>query len=253
MTISTNYYNYSSSLFSSTSQGSGSSDGSNNILGQYMSIKNGSYKKLLTAYYKKMDAEESGSSSSAGATSDKSKILAAKKDADTLKESADKLLATGKNSIWEQVEKEVKDEKTGEMVKVKEYDYDRIVKAINDFASSYNSVLDSASKQNDLSVLKTTAYMTGITKSNKVALGKMGITVGADNKLTVDESKLRAADISSLKSYFTGSSSFAGRIQGKAFDISKSAMNAVNSLKTYNKGGIINKSGDLGNWFDMVC
>lgn len=251
MAISTNYYNYSSSLFSSTSKGS--SNGDNNILGQYMSIKNGSYKKLLTAYYKKMDAEESESSSTTSATSEKSKILATKKDADTLKESADKLLATGKNSIWEQVEKEVKDENTGQMVKVKDYDYDRITKAISDFASSYNSVLDSASKQNDLSVLKTTAYMTGIVKSNKVALGKMGITVGADNKLTVDESKLKAADISSLKSYFTGGSSFASRIQGKAFDISKSAMNAVNSLKTYNKGGIINQSGDLGNWFDMVC
>ncbi|HCL04005.1 MAG TPA: hypothetical protein DHW61_16625 [Lachnoclostridium phytofermentans] len=251
MTISTNYYNYSSSLFSSTSQGS--SNGSNNILGQYMSIKNGSYKKLLSAYYKKMDAEEAGSSSTTGATSEKSKMLATKKDADSLKEATDKLLNTGKNSIWEQVEKEVKDEKTGQMVKVKDYDYDRIAKAMNEFASSYNSVLESASKQNDLSVLKTTAYMTGITKSNKVALGKMGITVGADNKLTVDESKLKAADISSLKSYFTGSSSFAGRIQGKAFDIGKSAMNAVNSLKTYNKGGNINQSGDLGNWFDMVC
>lgn len=251
MTISTNYYNYSSSLFSSTSQGS--SSGSSNILSQYMSINNGSYKKLLTAYYKKMEEQESESSSSTQTTSEKSKILAAKKDADSLKEASDKLLATGKNSIWEQVEKEVKDEKTGEMVKVKDYDYDRITKAINEFASSYNSVLESSSKQNDLSVLKKTAYMTGITKSNKVALGKMGITVGADNKLTVDESKLKSADISDLKSYFTGSSSYAGRIQGKAFDISQSAMNAVNSLKTYNRSGSINQSGDLGNWFDMVC
>ncbi len=251
MAISTNYYNFSTSLFSSTSQGS--SGGSNNILGQYMSINNGSYKKLLTAYYKKMEAQESEDSSSTKPNSEKSKILAAKKDADSLKEAADQLLDTGKGSIWGQVEKEVKDEKTGEVVKGKEYDYDRIAKVINQFASSYNSVLESSSKQDDLSVLKKTAYMTGIAKSNKVALGKMGITVGADNNLKVDESKLKSANINDLKSYFTGSSSFAGRVQGKASDISKAAMNAVNSLKTYNRSGSIHQPGDLGSWFDMVC
>lgn len=251
MTITPNYYNYSASLFSSSQQSS--SGGSSNVLGQYMSIKNGSYKKALTAYLKKMEAEESDTSNSTSSTSEKSKILAAKKDADALKESTDKLLNTGKNSIWEQVEKEVKDEKTGQMVIVKDYDYDRIAKAFTEFASSYNSVLDSSSKQNDLSVLKKTAYMTGITKSNKVALSKMGITIGSDNKISVEETKLKSADMSDLKSFFTGSGSFASRIQSKASDISKSAVEAVNSLKTYNKGGYLNQSSNLGNWFDMVC
>lgn len=247
MMITPNYFNYSASLFSSGNQRSPGGD--SNMLGQYMSIKNGSYKKALSSYLKKMDGKESdtsNSSSSSAATSEKSKILETKKDADALKESAEKLLKTGKNSIWEKVEKEVKDEKTGQMVKVKDYDYDRISKALTEFASSYNSVLESSGKQNDLSVLKKTAFMTGTAKSNKISLSKLGITVGSNNKISVDETKLKSANMDNLKSFFTGSGSFADRIQSKASDISKAAVNAVNALKTYNKGGYLNGSGNTG-------
>ena len=43
--------------------GGGSSSSSGNILGDYVSIQNGSYKKLLKAYYSQKDSEKNSSSS----------------------------------------------------------------------------------------------------------------------------------------------------------------------------------------------
>ncbi len=51
---------------------------------------------------------------------------------------------------------------------------------------------------------KDEKWMTKTTKSTERLLERAGISVGADNKLELDEDALKKADISTLKSIFTG-------------------------------------------------
>ena len=51
---------------------------------------------------------------------------------------------------------------------------------------------------------KDEKWMTKTTKSTESLLERAGISVGADNKLELDEDALKKADISTLKSIFTG-------------------------------------------------
>ncbi|MDO5381578.1 MAG: hypothetical protein Q4F06_02510 [Eubacteriales bacterium] len=80
------------------------STGSAFNLSDYAAIKNGSYGKLLKAYYAKQDAEKA---SSGGDTVQKSTLM--KSGADALKKSAD---ALNNDELWEKKKIKKKDEKT---------------------------------------------------------------------------------------------------------------------------------------------
>ena len=83
-------------------------------------------------------------------------------------------------------------------------------------------------------VLQNAAWMTQFTSKSEKLLNKVGITVGSGNKLELDEEKLKTADISTLKTLFTGYNSFADKIMTKGNAI---AMAAANAGGTYtNKG-----------------
>ncbi|NBH13430.1 hypothetical protein D3Z36_04390 [Lachnospiraceae bacterium] len=83
--------------------------------------------------------------------------------------------------------------------------------------------------------------MTNMTDKTKSLLAKAGITIGKGNKLELDEEELKEADISVLKSIFTGSYSFGDQIGGKAVSISNASARAkaVNTSKnaTYTRSG----------------
>ena len=92
-----------SALFGGTSDSS--SVGNTNMLSDYAAIKNGSYGKLMKAYYAKQDAEKL---SGKGDTSQKLTLM--KTSADSLKKSAD---ALNDASLWEKKKikkKELKNE-----------------------------------------------------------------------------------------------------------------------------------------------
>ena len=95
-----------SALFSGTSDSS--SVGNTNMLSDYAAIKNGSYGKLMKAYYAKQDAEKL---SGKGDTSQKLTLM--KTSADSLKKSAD---ALNDSSLWGKKKIKKKDEKTGEEI-----------------------------------------------------------------------------------------------------------------------------------------
>jgi hypothetical protein len=58
--------------------------------------------------------------------------------------------------------------------------------------------------------------MVSQTATNENLLGKIGITIGSDNKLSVDEETFKAADMSTVKSLMTGTGSYASNIGTKA-------------------------------------
>ncbi len=114
-------------------------------------------------------------------------------------------------SLWGKKKIKKKDEKTGEETEVEDYDWDAITKKVKSFIDDYNDVVKEAGESNTKDVLRNASWMTGMTDKTSHLLSKIGITIGKGNKLELDEDELKKADISSLKTVFTGYNSFAGK------------------------------------------
>ena len=214
----------------------------------YYSIQKGTYKKLLKAYYaNQKDTTESGKKKSetlsnvlnSNTTSDTT-LTSVKSKADELVTSSKALSETGSKSLFRQKEITTKDETTGETTTALAYDKDSIVKAVKDFASDYNALLDSTGKTTNSTVLQRTVSVVNNTKFYQNSLADVGVTVGKDNKLTVDEEKLKNADVSSVKNLFQGVSSFASTTSSKASMISSAAKKAATMPGTYGTTGNYN-------------
>ena len=182
-------------------------------LSDYAAIKNGSYGKLLKAYYAKQDAEKAASG---GETVQKATMM--KTGADALKKSAD---ALNNSELWEK------------------NDFDAITKAVKSFVEDYNDVIKQAGDSNSKDVLRNAVWLTGMTEANENILSKIGITVGKGNEIELDEEALKKADIQTLKSVFTGYNSFADKVSMKANSISNAA---ARTSGTYRKNGTYNNA-----------
>ena len=193
-------------------------------LSDYVAIKNGSYRKLLKAYYAKQDAEKVAS---IGDSVQKATLM--KNGADALKKSAD---ALKNDELWEKKKIKKKDEKTGEEIEVEDYDWEAITKAMKSFVEDYNDVIKNADDSNTKDVLRNAVWLTGITEYNENMLSKIGITVGKGNKLKLDEEALKKADISALKTLFTGHNSYADKVSRKAGSISNAAARYSGTYKS---------------------
>ena len=198
-------------------------------LTDYMSIKNGSYGKLVKAYYAKQDADTLSSSKD---SVQKSTIL--KTGADALKKSAE---ALSNDTLWEKKKIIKKDEKTGEETEVEDYDWEAITKAVKSFVEDYNDVIEKSGESNSKDALRNAVWLTGITESNKSVLSKIGISIGKGNKMELDVEILKKTEIGTLKTLFTGHNSFASKVSIKANSISNAAARASGTYKsngTYN-------------------
>lgn len=225
-----NYANYDTGYDFSALLG-GTTNSSGNLLSDYASIKNGSYGKLMKAYYAKQEAENS---SLTGDTPQKLALM--RSSADSLKKSAD---ALNDSSLWEKKKIKKKDEETGEETETEDYDWTAITKAVKAFVDDYNSVVGQAGDSDTKNVLRNAAWMTGITDKAENLLSKVGITIGKGNKLELDEDALKEANITTLKSLFTGNGSFCDKISQKAGSLSIVAANAAARAKgaTYTRNG----------------
>ena len=66
--------------------------------------------------------------------------------------------------------------------------------------------------------------MTSMTDTMSKALSKVGVNVGTDGKLTVDEEAFKKADMNSVKSLFAENISYGSQMADKASEISKDAV-----------------------------
>ncbi len=120
--------------------------GTSDLLGinysDYATIRNGSYTKLMKAYYKKAASDDSSSSSvspSISTAKDSSKTLAnIECAADDLKKASEALRTNGDKSLF--TKKQTTDRDKDGKVSY-EYDTDKIYKAVSDFVDSYNKML----------------------------------------------------------------------------------------------------------------
>lgn len=248
--------NYFMNLFGSTSSNSSTNFFSNINIGEYSSITSGAYGKLLRSYYSKVGTDQESSSAasqilnsnsstftnstSTATTVTSNEAKAVKEETDALKESAQALTTTGDKSLFNKKEVTTTDETTGEKSTSMQYDKDKIVSAVKSFVADYNSTLDSVDDLSNSNVSRTASYMTKQTGIYEKSLEKVGITVGTDNTLSVDEDKLKSADMNMVKSLFNGSYSFASQTSQKASQLQQATATAANNSYLYNSTGSYN-------------
>lgn len=224
------YDNNLSSLFSSYNN-------QNSInYSDYALIKKGSYQQLMKAYYSEDVNATSGSSkvytpkpsvrdivtgkaqstAKKAPTTDDTGLTQLKKDSETLKKSVE---ALSSEDLWKPVQGKV--------------DTEKVAGAVKGFVDSYNTALDQASKVNSKPVKQTTDWMTSLTGTMSKTLAKAGITVGADNKLSVSEDFVKNANMTTVKSLFDGKFSYGGQISEKADSLSKASVMSTGLYNGY--------------------
>ena len=201
MVMSYNYFNSFSGLFGNS--------GSTNWYSDWSSIRNGSYKKLMKSYYSNV-VDSSGSSTTASARRASSgnildKILEEKKYPKVSEQvqEANSNLTSGISSLKSSVstlqsEKTYTDSEDGKTTAA-----DKVVSAMKDYVSKYNDVVSSAKKS---TLTRQTSHVAAMMKASETNAGKLsdiGVTINRDGTLQLNESKLKAADLSKVQELFS--------------------------------------------------
>lgn len=209
------------------------------LLGDYNSIRSGSYGKLMKAYYS-MDAGEEVSSLAEKTVkkpeeSKEAKAVAtAQTKVDTLDDAVSKLYTSEKDSVWTK----------GDM--------EEIYSAVNSYVTGYNTTLESAVEVGDETVNNRALTLISNTEMYKDDLSKIGITINEDDTLSIDKKAFMAAGVDKVKEVFQGRGSY-GHIQDSQIDLLKNAIDykAV-SASTYNSNATYNTLGNSGALFDSL-
>lgn len=233
--IYNNDYSY---LFSGTMNTNNNK--TSNLLGidfaEYSSITRGSYSKLIKAYYEKYGDNDKKLSS----LDDKEAVVAKtnlKTSANALYEAASALVTGGKDSVFKQIE--ITDEESG--AKSKGYDKDKIFDAVKKTVDAYNSMVKDSTDSDSNAVLRQTLHMINSVSANGSLLSDVGIKIGDDNQLSIDEETFKKADMGTVKTLFNGSSSLGGKIQAAASGIYLNVNNSLGNDNFYTAGGMLSK------------
>lgn len=219
----------------------------------YATIRNGSYRKLLGAYYAKEKENVSNPvkppvpGSTATSKDDAKTLTNIENAASAMKDSMKPLLTSGKDSVFNKVTTTDK-----EGVTTTDYNKDAIYKAVSSFVDSYNSMIDKAADSNTKGILRAARNMVNDTKVNSRMLGKMGITIGTDNKLTVDEKAFKAADMNAVKDTFTTRGAYGYRMNTQAALIESYAKSEAAKSNTYGKNGVYTYNYNTGALYNSV-
>lgn len=255
-------YNFTGAFFGGFSSGSSFSG----LLGEYNSIKNGSYRRLLKSYYGKYNADGTAKSTTktererkpktSSDTIDSAKNLnKVSEKATSLQNAAIKLSAVkeGTSSIY--AKKTIVDKKDGITTTRTDYDYDTVVGAVKSLVTAYNETLDEASKVGSASIQKKAKWMMDLTAQYKSQLSDMGITADKDGRLSLDENVLRGKDMEDIQDFFEGSNSFTSKLARKASSLSGAAdLQATRAASAYTSTGNTYKpeSTNSGTVFDSL-
>ena len=238
-----NSSDYSTLLSSLSSSSSSGSSGISSLLGDYVSIKNGSYGKLLKAYY----AKQSKETSSANTDTDKT-LSTVKSDASTLQSAAAALTSS---SLYQKGSYKVTSA-DGKTTTDSEYNYDNIYDKVSSFVSSYNTMVKAGAASETSSVNSKTTNLVSLTSSNSDLLKTVGITAKTDGTLSIDEDKFKKADINTIKSLFEGNGSYADSVANKSSLINQLAANKLSGSTSYSASGSYNTSSAIDNLYNTV-
>lgn len=235
-------------LFQSMTTSRGNSLGNLNFLSDYASIKNGSYGKLMKAYYAKDAADKTASEgkdtetkkNSISTAADSAKTLSEiEKAADTMKESADSLLVKGSKSVFQK-----KNEKT---TASEEYDTDAIYKAVSGFVTDYNDLLSKTSAASSKNLQSKADALAAVTTANAKLLSRVGITVNSDRSLSLDEEAFKKSDMGTVKNLFGTTGAYGYKVSAQASMIDYTAAKESTKSNTYTANGTYSNVYSAGN------
>lgn len=191
-------------LFPSIGSGAAGVAGSS-WLSDYAALKNGSYGKLMKAYY--AGDKDSGTTTGSKSSSEKNilkKLEEEKRNPKVSKEvqKANSNLTSGLSSLKGSLST-LQNSATYTDTENGKSAADKVVSAVKSFVSDYNNVV-SASK--DSTLTSKTAYVANMmsnTSANSGKLAEIGVRLNANGTLEVDEAKLKATDLSKVQELFS--------------------------------------------------
>lgn len=234
------------------------------VVGEYNNIRSGTYFKVLKEYYGKVSSDntsvnaskieklwEESAKEKSTSSSTTSAYTQVKSSAEDLKKAVNQLVETGKDSLFVEKEKTVKDD-AGKETKVKELDTKAIYSAVRNYVSSYNSTLAAAEESGNEAIIRNTGYLTNQTNVFAKPLSEIGITIKDDKTLSLDGDKLESASIEDIKMLFNGDSSYANTASKNVELIANTAKNQATSSYFYNNAGNYQNYGMMSsymNWY----
>lgn len=206
---------YSTLLSGNTS--SSQTDSMGSLLTDYASIKNGSYGKMMKAYYAKAVSEEETDTKTSDSTASASK--------------KDTVCASAAQDAYKAAEKLSNASLSADKM-------EEAYKTVSSFIDSYNTLIKNASKSSNALIQKQADYLSDAMYTNFKLFGNIGITLNADRTLALDEDDFKKADISTVKTLFSGVGSFADKVSAKASQIYRYANDGGSvTAKTYTSSG----------------
>lgn len=186
-----------------------SGNGNANFFSEYASIRNGSYGRLLKAYYGK--GQTSGTTST-GTQRNRSNVLEqileerkhpkVSKEAEKANSDLTSGVAKLKNSVTA-----LQNDKTYTNTENGQNASDKVASALKTFVSDYNDVVNSAKKSTLSNKTAHIASMMKSTAANADKLKEMGITINKNGTLQYNEGMAKKADISKVQELFSSKNS----------------------------------------------
>lgn len=220
---------------------------SSSVLSDWAFIRSGTYKKLMKAYY---GQDKTTKSATESAKTNKTKTTAERvrteieTSATDLKKSTDALMATGTKSLFKTTETKGEDGKV-----TKTYDTDKIYKAVSRFVKDYNNLIDTTNKSSVSGVKNNVRSLTATTTGNETLLKAIGITVKADNKLSIDEDTFKKADMSKVEALFKGNTSYGYQVGLRTSLIDYYAGREADTYNKYGSYSTTNTGTNFNSWF----
>ncbi len=218
-----------SSFFSSNS-----GIGNQNFFADYASIRNGSYARLMKAYYGKgtsSSTSTSGSRSSSG-NNILEQILEERRNPKVSKEvqEANSNLTTSLSSLNKSVSA-LQNDKTYEDTKNGSTAREKVASAMKDFVSDYNDTVTNAKRSTLSSQTSHVANIMRNTSANADKLKELGVTINANGTLMLNEAKLKKADLTKVQDLFSANDrmSYGSKITSRIQFASSAHVNTSNT------------------------
>ena len=208
-----------------------------NWLAGYARITNGSYAKLMVAYYGKGNtaSKTSASDITVKDTTTGSAVKALAKvetSTDALQESSDTLLATGKKELFAQKDITTKDEH-GIETTTNGYAPSAVYHAVVSFVKNYVSAMAAVDDVRDTTVVNLTASLGHPTIANSNQVAEIGITMKNDGTLSLDQATFMVAEMNAEKHLFQGNGSYGYRVSAQRSMIKFAADHASTRSSLY--------------------
>ncbi len=235
------------------------------LVSDYNTIKNGSYNKLVKAYYNQAADEETTVSGTkkAGSGNDVLDKLLDKTRKTDKEESAESAVSATTSKEYSQISSDAADVRdavralspdasTGNIYRNRNVttkdaegkesttwgvDREAINSAVSKYVDSYNALIKSGSDASNTTVSSRISSLTRTTSSFGGQLRSIGITANTDGTLSLDKDKLSAADTNEIKTLFGGVGSYGDKVDSAATMIKSGAASAASATSTYNAQG----------------